>query len=116
MNRNSQYKKELTIAQANLADLRERGEVALGGDAIEFMHGLLTPEEIAASNLRVGLMLELTRARNERGLSQRGLEELSGVKQPVIARMERGSTSPQLDTVLKVLAPLGKTLYIGDMK
>jgi len=30
--------------------------------------------------------------------------------------MEKGSTSPQLDTVLKVLAPLGKTLYIGDMK
>jgi hypothetical protein len=29
--------------------------------------------------------------------------------------MERGSTSPQLETVLKVLAPLGKTLYIGDL-
>jgi len=40
---------------------------------------------------------------------------LSGVKQPIIARMEKGSTSPQLDTVLKVLAPLGKTLYIGDL-
>lgn len=33
-------------------------------------------------------------------------------KQPVIARMERGQTSPQLDTVLKLLAPLGKTLAI----
>ena len=32
--------------------------------------------------------------------------------QPVIARMERGSTSPQLETVLKVLAPLGKTLAV----
>ncbi len=40
------------------------------------------------------------------------LEELSGVKQPVIARMEKGQTSPQLDTILKVLAPLGKTLAI----
>ena len=77
---------------------------------------LFTPEEIAASNLRVGIMVELTKARNERGLSQRGLEELSGVRQPVIARMENGSTSPQLDTVLKVLAPLGKTLYVGDIK
>ena len=44
-----------------------------------------------------------------------GLEELSGVRQPVIARMENGSTSPQLDTVLEVLAPLGKTLYVGDL-
>lgn len=33
-------------------------------------------------------------------------------KQPIIARMEKGSTKPQLDTVLKILAPLGKTLAI----
>ena len=110
-----QYKKEIAYAKANLADLRERGADAIGENALEFMQGILTPEEIAASNVRVGLMTELTRARNERGLSQRGLEELSGVKQPVIARMENGSTSPQLDTVLRVLAPLGKTLYIGDI-
>ncbi|MDR1802625.1 MAG: helix-turn-helix transcriptional regulator [Treponema sp.] len=75
-----------------------------------------TPEEIAASNLRVAMMIELANARQERGISQKKLEELSGVKQPVIARMEKGSTSPQLDTVLKVLAPLGKTLYIGDIR
>lgn len=77
---------------------------------------IFTPEEIAASNLRVAMMIELVQARKERGLSQKKLEELSGVKQPIIARMEKGSTSPQLDTVLKVLAPLGKTLYIGNMK
>ena len=77
---------------------------------------LFTPEEIAASDLRVAMMIELARARKELGISQKKLEELSGVKQPIIARMEKGSTSPQLDTVLKVLAPLGKTLYIGDIK
>ena len=76
---------------------------------------LFTPEENAASDLRVAIMIELARARKERGISQKKLEELSGVKQPIIARMERGTTSPQLDTVLKVLAPLGKTLYIGEM-
>ena len=76
---------------------------------------LLTPEERAASNLRVAMMIEIANARVEKGLSQKKLEEISGVKQPVIARMEKGHTSPQLDTVLKVLAPLGKTLYIGDL-
>jgi len=81
----------------------------------EVRETLLTPEERAASNLRVAMMIELTRARQERGISQKKLEEMSGVKQPVIARMEKGYTSPQLDTVLKVLAPLGKTLYIGDL-
>ena len=77
---------------------------------------LLTPEEIAESDLRVALIGELMKARKERGLSQRELEALSGVKQPVIARMENGSTVPNLNTILKVLAPLGKTLYIGDLK
>jgi len=115
MIKNTQYKQELAVAQENLDELRERGDEALGEDVIEFMNGLLTPEEIAASQLRVRLMLELTQARHECGLSQRALEELSGVKQPVIARMEMGSTKPQLDTFLKVLAPLGKTLYIGDI-
>jgi len=79
------------------------------------LSAVFTPEEIAASNLRVAMMVELTRARKERGITQKKLEELSGVRQPVIARMERGSTSPQMDTVLKVLASLGKTLYIGDL-
>ena len=70
---------------------------------------LYTPEEIAESNLRVALIGELIKARQEQGISQKRLEELSGVKQPVIARMEAGVTSPQIDTILKVLAPLGKT-------
>ena len=77
---------------------------------------MFTPEEIAESNLRVALIGELVKARTERGLSQKQLEELSGVKQPVIARMENGGTTPNLSTILKVLAPLGKTLYIGDLK
>jgi len=76
---------------------------------------LFTPEEIAASNLRVAMMIEIANARKKHGISQKKLEDLSGVKQPIIARMEKGNTKPQLDTVLKVLAPLGKTLYIGDI-
>jgi len=85
---------------------------AIGGDALEFIDSLLTPEEIAESNLRVALIGELIKARQEQGMSQRKLEELSGVKQPVIARIENGKTSPQINTVLKLLAPLGKTLAI----
>ena len=73
---------------------------------------LFTPEEIAESDLRVALIGEFIKARQEKGISQKQLEELSGVKQPVIARMEKGYTSPQLDTILKLLVPLGKTLAI----
>ena len=73
---------------------------------------MFTPEEIAESDLRVALIGELIKARQEKGISQKQLEELSGVKQPVIARMEKGYTSPQLDTILRLLLPLGKTLAI----
>ena len=85
---------------------------AIGKNALEFIDSLLTAEEILESDLRVALIGELIKARQEKGLSQKKLEELRGVKQPVIARMEKGQTSPQLDTILKVLAPLGKTLAI----
>lgn len=85
---------------------------AIGRSWHEVRNELFTPEENAASDLRVALIGELIKARQEKGISQKKLEEMSGVKQPVIARMEKGSTSPQLDTVLKVLASLGKTLAI----
>ena len=57
----------------------------------------------------------LTRTTDEKGISQKELEKLSGVSQPVIARMERGTTNPQIDTLIKVLAPLGKKLAVVPM-
>ena len=110
--KNNEYTKALETAKANMEDLKTRGTSAVGEDALAFMDSFLTDEEIAESNLRVALIGELIKARQEKGISQKKLEELSGVKQPVIARMEKGVTSPQIETVLKVLAPLGKTLAI----
>ena len=103
MKRNKEYTQAIAQAEAAADDIKERGEAAVGGDALAFMDSLLTSEEIAESNLRVALIGELIKARQEKGISQKKLEELSGVKQPVIARMERGATSPQIDTILKVL-------------
>ena len=60
----------------------------------------------------MALIGELIRARKERGITQKQLEEMSGVKQPVIARLEHGMTSPNISTVMKLLAPLGKKLAI----
>jgi len=89
---------------------------AIGMSWDELENELYSPEEIAESDLRVALIGELIKARKEKGISQKKLEELSGVKQPIIARMEKGSTSPQLSTILKVLAPLGKTLAIVPLE
>lgn len=85
-------------------------------DALEYIDSLLTPEEIAESDLRVALIGELIKARQEKGLSQKKLEEISGVRQPIISRIEKGTTSPQIDTILRVLLPLGKTLAIVPLE
>lgn len=96
----------------NNAERTIKNNPAIGRSWEEVRAELFTPEEIAESDLRVSLIGELIKARQEQGISQKKLEELSGVKQPVIARMEKGLTSPRLDTIMKVLAPLGKTLAI----
>jgi DNA-binding XRE family transcriptional regulator len=57
----------------------------------------------------IGKMIE---AREEKGLSQRALAEISGVKQPAIARLENMKATPQIDTLFKVLHPLGYTIEI----
>lgn len=75
-----------------------------------------TPEEIAESDMRVALITAFIEARQKQGISQRQLEAMSGVKQPQIARIEKGQGNPQLNTLLKVLAPLGKTLAIVPIK
>lgn len=88
---------------------------AIGMSWDEWEKENLTPEEIAASDLRVDLICALIEARKEQGITQKELEKLSGVRQPVIARMESGTSNPQLSTIMKILAPLGKKLAIVPM-
>jgi predicted transcriptional regulator len=40
------------------------------------------------------------------GISQRKLEQLTGIKQSVICRIETGKCIPQLDTLLKLIMHL----------
>ncbi|ORT99936.1 transcription regulator, probable [Anaerovibrio sp. JC8] len=111
---NKQYKEAVNDAKSKLVDYGKRHVTDENNidewDALEKKY--FTSEEISESDLRVALISELIAARNEKGITQKQLEELSGVKQPVIARMERGSANSTLATVLKVLAPLGKTLRV----
>lgn len=82
----------------------------------EFDREHFTSDEIAESDLQAALITAVVQARNEQGLSQRELEKLSGVSQPVIARIEKGNTNPQVDTLIKVLAAMGKTLAVVPLK
>jgi hypothetical protein len=72
----NQYKMELAQAKANLADFKERGEDATGGTWDELRRELFTPEEIAASDLRVAMMIELAHTQDDNDISQHELEPL----------------------------------------
>lgn len=85
---------------------------AVGSSWEEARKEIFTPEENAESDLRASIIVELIRARRERGLSQKKLEELSGVKQSAIARLESGGSLPKIDTLQKLLKPLGRTLAV----
>ena len=50
--------------------------------------------------------------RNELGLSQRDLAARSGLPQSTIARFETMQTTPSIETVLKLVKPLGLQLSL----
>lgn len=88
---------------------------SIGSNWNDVRREIFTDEEISASNMRVAVIKEFITARKEKGISQKELERISGVKQPVIARLETGNVSPQVDTLLKLLASVGKTLAVVPM-
>ncbi|MDE7334100.1 MAG: helix-turn-helix domain-containing protein [Lachnospiraceae bacterium] len=77
---------------------------------------IVSPEERDQINFQVDLIGKMIEAREKKGLLQRDLAELSGVKQPAIARLESMKSVPQIDTLLKILAPLGYTLSITPIE
>jgi ribosome-binding protein aMBF1 (putative translation factor) len=72
----------------------------------------LSSEEESVIEFEKELLRTLVQVREERGLSQAELAEKCNVKQPVIARMEKAIHSPQIDSLLRVLVPLGYKLQI----
>ena len=72
----------------------------------------VSEEDREIINLEVKLIGKMIEAREKQGLTQRDLAKISGVKQPAIARIESLLSTPQLDTLLKVLIPLGYSLEI----
>lgn len=50
--------------------------------------------------------------RNELGLTQRELASLSGLQQSSIARLETMKTVPNIETILKIVKPLGLQLSL----
>ena len=67
-------------------------------------------EEIENLAAIVSSMIE---KRNSLGLSQRELAAMCGVPQSSVARIESFKTTPKLDTLLKLMHPLGLRLTVA---
>lgn len=72
----------------------------------------ISPMERAKIEFEVELIGKLIEAREAKGLTQQELADISGVKQSSIARLEKLKTTPQIDTLFKILTPMGYKLAI----
>ena len=72
----------------------------------------ITEEDEQVIRIEKELIETMVKIREEKELTQSELAKLCGVKQPMIARLEKAVHSPQLDSLLRVLVPMGYSLQI----
>lgn len=77
---------------------------------------VISQENLNAIELEKDLIRTMVRIREANGLTQAELAKMCNVKQPVIARMESSVHSPQIDSLLRILTPLGYTLQIVPLE
>lgn len=78
----------------------------------EYFDNNVCEEDKSEIEFQAELISKLIEVRNSKKYSQRKLAEICNVKQPEIARIESFKCSPQVDTLIKLLVPLGYTLRI----
>lgn len=67
--------------------------------------------EQARAEVRVAVAV--AQLREQRGMSQRDLARQTGIKQPQIARLEKGDHLPTLDTLWRLLDALGARIELS---
>lgn len=76
----------------------------------------LTKEDEAAIILEKKLINSIIEIREKEGVSQAELAKRVNLKQPQLARFEKAVHSPQVNSLLKILYPLGYTLKLEKIK
>ena len=85
----------------------------IGTDWEEYSKALnFTIEEQKIMNIEYEIIKSTIELRDRKKISQRMLSKITGIKQPAISKIEKHKNSPQLNTILKLLTPLGYTLEI----
>lgn len=111
-----------TLAQPTVF---KRAKVTADGSGVNWGNGMVVgsaelyahskPIDLVESE-KHRLLSGLAEARHSSNFSQMKLGEAAGIRQPVISRIEGGDIAPQINTLFKLLAPMGKTLEIVDLK
>ncbi len=73
----------------------------------ESQHDIEQIEELSS------IVSSIIKRRNELGISQRALAEQCGIPQSSVARIETFKTMPKLDTLLKLMRPLGLKIQVA---
>ena len=69
-------------------------------------------EDIEEMEILANIISDIIKKRNELGISQRELAEICGLPHSSVARIESCSVRPKVDTLLKIMKPLGLKLTI----
>ena len=73
----------------------------------------LSKKEIEEIEALASIVSAIIDKRNEMGLSQRDLAELCGIQQSSVARIATVKTTPNVETLIKLLQPLGLKLTVS---
>lgn len=72
----------------------------------------LSEKEKREIDLMTDIITKVIERRQELGISQRELEKITGIRQEAICRIENMRNMPQLDTLIKLMEPLGLKLSV----
>lgn len=76
----------------------------------------LTKEQEEEIRIEEEIIEAVIRARKEKKLTQQQLSDITGIKQPAIARIENGTNSPMVSTLMKMLYSMGYTLKVVPLE
>ena len=96
-----------------------RGEIKMENKKFDLFENIdLTNEDkelFKYSNMVNEIIVQLISRRLDLKLSQRDLSEKTGIKQPMIARIEKFESVPRLDTIVRIATALGLKITFSEI-
>lgn len=91
------------------------GAVSLEDSLKKFASRNKQNRDVLSASLKMNsLMEQIVEERNFLGITQRDLAEASGIKQPMIARIEKLESIPRLDTFIRILDNLNFDIILDS--